>query len=63
MGRYDRDWYREERRQQRQQQQSSDLQRQPVRAQRVGPPDLMSAPAILAILAVIAVGLFILGFA
>lgn len=62
MGMYDRDWYREERRQQRQQQ-SSDLQRQPVRAQRVGPPDLMSAPAILAILAVIAVALFIQGFA
>lgn len=62
MGMYDRDWYREERRQQRQQQ-SSYLQPQPVRAQRVGPPDLMSTPAILAILAAIAVGLFILGFA
>lgn len=63
MGMYDRDWYREERRQQRQQQQSGDLQSQPVRAQRVGPPDLMTAPAILAILAAIAAGLFILGFA
>lgn len=63
MGIYDRDWYREERRQQRQQQQSSDLQPQPVRAQRVGPPDLMTAPAILAILAAIAAGLLILGFA
>lgn len=63
MGMYDRDWYREERRQQRQQQQSSDLQSQPVRVQRVGPPDLMTAPAILAILVAIAAGLLILGFA
>lgn len=63
MGMYDRDWYREERRQQRQQQQSSDLQPQPVRAHRVGPPDLMTAPAILAILAAISAGLLILGFA
>lgn len=63
MGMYDRDWYREERRQQRHQQQSSDLQPQPVRVQRAGPPGLTSAPAILVILAAIAAGLFILGFA
>jgi len=63
MGMYDRDWYREERRQQRQQQQSGDLQPQPVRAQRVGPPDLMTAPALLAILAAIAAGLLIICFA
>jgi len=60
MGMYDRDWYREERRQQRQQQQSSHLQSQPTHAQRVGPPDLITAPAILTILAAIAFGLLIL---
>lgn len=63
MGMYDRDWYREERRQQRQQQQSGDLQSQPVRSQRVGPPHLTTVPAILTILAAIAAGLLILGFA
>lgn len=63
MGMYDRDWYREERRQQRQQQQSSNVQPQPVRVQRVGPPGLMTAPSILAILAALAAAVIILGFA
>lgn len=63
MGMYDRDWYREERRQQRQQQQSGDLQPQSETVQRVGPPALTTAPAVLAILSTIAVGFLILGFA
>ncbi|MFG0585378.1 hypothetical protein ACF8C1_19340 [Pseudomonas sp. zjy_9] len=62
MGMFDRDWYREERRQQRQQQ-SSNFQPQPETVQRVGPPALTTAPAILAILAAIAAGVIILGFA